>query len=149
VNERVTNALREAGSKEVLAPRTTPARRGRVLIIDDEPAMGHSLRRFLEPEYDVIVVVDARDALPRIEAGEVFDIVFCDLMMTGMTGMDFFEALRKTKPDLARKVVFLTGGAFTPKLEDFLDATTNAVLTKPVEPLALRHIVAEYVGRAA
>jgi PAS domain S-box-containing protein len=120
--------------------------RGRVLIIDDEPAIGRVMCRVLQKEHDVFVLTDARDALPRIAAGERFNVVLCDLMMPGITGMDFFDALRESAPEVARRVVFVTGGAFTVRAEEFLRVTTNATVAKPVDPTALRRIVADYVG---
>jgi PAS domain S-box-containing protein len=100
------------------APPPVPVRRGRVLVIDDEPAIGRVIGRVLEREHEVSVLTDARDALSRIAAGEVFDVVFCDLMMPGMTGREFFEALRGSNPELAQRVVFVTGGAFTGSMEE-------------------------------
>lgn len=123
-----------------------PARRGRVLVIDDEPAIGRVVTRVLQSQHDVVIVTDAREALPRIAAGEVFDVVFCDLMMPGMTGMDFFEVLRESNPELARRVVFITGGTFTARAAEFLNKTSNATLPKPFDPLSLKRIVADYIG---
>jgi signal transduction histidine kinase/CheY-like chemotaxis protein len=123
-----------------------PPRRARVLIIDDEPAIGRAIRRTLERDHDVVVLDDARAALARIGASEAFDVIFCDLMMPGMTGIDFYEALRATSPELARRVIFLTGGAFTPKTAAFLDSTSNAILNKPAEAEAIRRLVADYVS---
>ncbi len=132
--------------RKVPIAQPVAARRGRVLVIDDEPAIGRVVSRVLQNEHDVIVVADAREALPRIAAGEVFDVVFCDLMMPGMTGMDFFEVLRESNPDLARRVVFVTGGAFTARTTEFLEKTSNASLSKPFDPIAIRRIVADYLG---
>ena len=55
-------------------------------MIDDEVAIGRVMSRVLQSEHDIFVVTDAHEAMPRIAAGEGFDIVFCDLMMPGMTG---------------------------------------------------------------
>jgi CheY-like chemotaxis protein len=125
-----------------------PVRRGRVLVIDDEPAIGRVIGRVLEREHEVSVLTDARDALSRIAAGEVFDVVFCDLMMPGMTGREFFEALRGSNPELAQRVVFVTGGAFTGSMEEFLRTTGNTSISKPFDPEALRRIAADYLDRA-
>jgi PAS domain S-box-containing protein len=135
-------------STKVPLGQPASVRRGRVLVIDDEPAIGRVIGRVLQGEHDVFVVTDAREVLPRIAAGEVFDIVFCDLMMPGMTGMDFFGALVQSNPELARRIVFVTGGAFTARTEEFLRTTSNAMMEKPFDPGALRRIVADYVGRA-
>src|SRR5262245_41481879 len=46
-----------------------PLRRGKVLVIDDEPMVARSLGRVLEPEHDVTIVLDAGDAHRRVLAG--------------------------------------------------------------------------------
>lgn len=137
---------KQRDSKKVPIAQPASIRRGRVLVIDDEPAIGRVVGRVLQSEHDVFVLTDAREALPRIAGGEVFDIVFCDLMMPGMTGMDFYEALRQSNPELARRIVFVTGGAFAPRAEEFLRTTSNPTMAKPFDPGALRRIVADYVG---
>jgi CheY-like chemotaxis protein len=68
--------------------------------------------------------------------------------MPEMTGMEFFDALRESALEVARRVVFVTGGALTVRTETFLGATNNATVTKPVDAVALRRIVAEHVRRA-
>lgn len=92
-----------------------------------------------------MLVIDDEPAIGRV-AGESFDVGFCDLMMPGMTGMDSFEALLERNPALARRVVFVTGGAFTPRTTEFLRQTSNGTLSKPFDAVALKRIVADYLG---
>jgi CheY-like chemotaxis protein len=132
-----------AKSAHSLAP-AAPGR-GRILAIDDEPAIGRAMSRLLGRGHDVFVVTDARVALERIANGESFDVILCDLMMPTMTGMDLHEALREVRPDLAQRVVFVTGGTFTARQEEFLRTVPNPTLTKPVDPTTLRRVVADYV----
>jgi len=123
----------------------TSVRRGRVLLIDDEEAVGRVMTRVLQREHDVSSVTDAREALTLIAAGEDFDVVFCDIMMPGMTGIAFFESLEKSNPELARRIVFVTGGAFTQSTTEFLDRTSNLTVSKPFDAVALKRIVADYI----
>jgi two-component system cell cycle sensor histidine kinase/response regulator CckA len=116
------------------APR---ARRLRVLVIDDEPKVGVSLRRMLR-DWDVLVIEDGRDALTLLARDRSFDAVLCDLMMPHLTGMDLFEEIRGVDADLARRFVFMTGGAFTPKARAFVADVTNTTLEKPFEK---RHVL--------
>lgn len=137
---------RHRESTKFVVEQPAAVRRGRILVIDDEPAIGRVVSRVLQSEHDVLVLTDAREALSRIAAGELFDVVFCDLMMPGMTGMDFFEVLRTRNLELTRKVVFVTGGAFTQRTTEFLNQTSNATLSKPFDAVALRRIIADYMG---
>ena len=129
---------------EALPPPKNPTpnqqRRGRVLVIDDEPRIGAAVRRTLIL-HEVVVMQRARDALTAIAAGDSFDLVLCDLMMPEMSGMDFFAELSREYPELARRVIFLTGGAFTPRAQTFLAEVPNARMDKPFDPKQLRALV--------
>ena len=126
--------------------RDLQGRRGRILCVDDEPALGLALKRVLVPEHDVEVMTSARDALDLVKSGERFDVLLCDLMMPTMTGMDLHRELSILDPDLARKMVFLSGGAFTARAREFLDAVPNARLEKPVGIDALRAAIDEMLA---
>lgn len=114
----------------------------RVLIVDDEPLVLKALGRILS-QHQVTQARSVEEALARVDAGESFDVVLCDLMMPERTGMDFYEALREKAPALVQRVVFLTGGAFTERAERFLKSITNPQLMKPVDAAVLREVVRE------
>ncbi|HET6437628.1 MAG TPA: ATP-binding protein [Anaeromyxobacter sp.] len=124
-------------------PRGYPHRR-RVLVVDDELVVGKSLRRLL-PEHEVIVVTSAAEALSLLEHDAALDVLLCDLMMPEVSGIELFRELEARFPELARRVVFITGGAFTPEASAFLRAAGNPVLEKPFDLRRLRALVA---GRA-
>jgi CheY-like chemotaxis protein len=62
-------------------------------------------------------------------------------MMPGMTGMDLYQELNRMAPDQAKRVVFMTGGAFTPRALSFLQEVPNLKLSKPLDVRALRTLV--------
>jgi two-component system cell cycle sensor histidine kinase/response regulator CckA len=109
-----------------------PGRRHRVLVVDDEEAVGEGLRMLLEQEYSVELAPGGRKALEMLSR-EAFDVVLCDLMMPGMSGIELFHAVKATHPGLERKIVFMTGGAFTPEAETFLDEVVNGRVEKPFD----------------
>jgi CheY-like chemotaxis protein len=117
-------------------------RRGRILAVDDEPQMGRLLQGVLKG-HEVVTVSSAVDALATLRSGERFDIIFCDLTMPQMTGMEFYETLESELPEVAKRIVFLTGGGFTPKARTFLEQVKNQRVYKPFEVDALRAMVAE------
>jgi PAS domain S-box-containing protein len=125
-----------------------PGRRGRVLCIDDDQAVLRTVTRVLGERHEVVTDLRAHDALSRIAHGEGFDIIFCDLMMPEMTGVDFYHTIRTANPALAERIVFLTGGAFTKTAAAFLETCANLVVLKPFKVLALRKVVADYVASA-
>lgn len=120
---------------------TRAARRARILVVDDEPIVASVIRRALLKEHDVVTAVAAAEALDRIRAGESFEVILCDLMMPQMTGMELHAELRNVDPGYADRMIFLTGGAFTPAARAFLDEVPNQRVEKPFDVQHLRALV--------
>jgi len=131
-------ATTDSTSVEQAGPAPTSSRRGRILVIDDEPAIGKSMTFLLAPEHDVVALTRAAEALARIEAGEHFDVVLCDLMMPEMSGVDFYSSLVQRAPRYIERIVFLTGGAFTASTRAFLESVQAPRLAKPFDGDELR-----------
>ncbi len=129
-------------------PARTTSQRARVLVVDDEIAIGKAIRRILVSDHDVTLESDARVALDRL-LHETFDVVFCDLMMPNMSGMDFFDALAQRSPEQAARVVFLTGGAFSPGSAEFLRESQNVCLLKPFSREAVSAVVRNMIAPPA
>jgi PAS domain S-box-containing protein len=124
----------------------TPAVRwGRVLVVDDDAMVGKVLRRILGTDHDVTVVPDGKDALDLLISGKSFDVIICDLMMPSMTGMELHEELSRASPEIVDRMVFVTGGAFTPAARAFLDTVPNQRFEKPFAPQNLRALVRGFV----
>jgi PAS domain S-box-containing protein len=120
-------------------------RRGRVLIVDDEPAITQHLVEILGDDHDAVAVNAAADALARIEAGERFDVILCDLMMPHMTGMELHAALERVVPEQAARLVAMTAGAFSPQARAFL-ATGRRSVDKPFDFVQLEAVIAQMIG---
>jgi len=125
-------------------PANAPGHQANVLVIEDEPALGRVLSRLLAP-HRVTVVTRAREALTRIGNGDRFDVILCDLMMPEMTGMDFHRELTAAHPDIADRVVFMSGGAFTQGAKDFLERVPNRRIDKPIDVGSLRRLIEDTV----
>jgi PAS domain S-box-containing protein len=123
------------------AAPASDARRGRVLIIDDEPRLAHSMRLLLEPSHDVVTTTRGSEALALVSEGQHFDVVLCDLQMPETSGMDVYAQLRARAPQVAERLVFLSGGAYTPAAREFVRSVPNRVLEKPVRPETLLAVV--------
>ncbi len=124
-----------------------PARGGKLLVVDDEPMILGALRRSLSTEYNVTCVGDGRKALERLRAGERYELILCDLMMPEMTGMDLFAELEKLAPEQAARMVFVSGGAFTPRAREFLERIPNARVEKPIDLQNLRLLLRNLSSR--
>jgi len=112
----------------------------RILVIDDEPLVCEGIKRALR-NHEVTATSSGRDAVRLCESGE-FDLVLCDVMMPDVSGMDVFSQVRRTRPELARRFVFMTGGAFTPSAREFLESVENEQIYKPFSLREIRSLVA-------
>jgi PAS domain S-box-containing protein len=118
------------------------ARRGRVLVVDDDERSALAVSRALSLEHDVALSHGADEALARIaDDGHRFDVIICDMMMPVKTGVEFFTDLAERVPEQEKRILFLTGGAFTVKAREFLDHVPNPRLEKPFDMLTLRAMV--------
>jgi CheY-like chemotaxis protein len=132
----------EPAEEPRLTPRAAAPGRRRVLVIDDEPTMGRAIERVLGGEHDVEVITSAPDAARRLEAGERWDLILCDLVMPEMTGMEIAARLAAHAPDALPHVVFMTGGAYTDGSRAFLASGDHRWLEKPITPETLRSLAA-------
>jgi CheY-like chemotaxis protein len=123
--------------ESVTSSRSRPAR---VLVVDDDQLVSRALARALS-DCDVAVASDARDALARIERGEKFDVIVCDLMMPGMTGMDLYDAMRTVAPSEVERMIFLSGGAVTTRAREFAATVPNLLMEKPFDIQRLRDAI--------
>jgi signal transduction histidine kinase/CheY-like chemotaxis protein len=128
----VAAPLPPAASEPTPRPSPTPSSsRGQILIVDDEPQFGHTLRMLLGLSHEATYTPSAREALRWIQEGRRYDAILCDLMMAEVTGRQFYEELCQHAPELTRRVIFMTGGAYTPSSVDFVSRMSNPLLTKP------------------
>lgn len=118
----------------------TSRKRPAVLVIDDEPIMCDLTAALLGDLYEVASFTDARAALASIIEGS-FDVILCDLMMPGLNGIDLYERIEAARPELAQRVVFMTGGAFTERARDFLATTRRPQVRKPFRREELTDVI--------
>lgn len=150
VGTRFDVVLPRSGDPEApeIAKVTSIAASGpvRILVIDDEPMVVRVLVRLLEPRL-AVGVTSASAALTRLEAGEDYDVLLCDLVMPGMTGMELYAELCRSRPELAERCLFMSGGAFTPEARDFVEAPHRKCLDKPIDAAILQVAVDQIVAR--
>jgi CheY-like chemotaxis protein len=126
---------------KVIRAVETGKKRGRILAVDDEQLVLNALKRTLGSEHDVTLFTRPQAALEWLEQGQTADIILCDLMMPEMTGMEFHAELSRRMPEQAGRIIFVTGGAFTPGARDFLGRIGNLRVEKPFDAKALRQLV--------
>ncbi|MGZ3419922.1 MAG: PAS domain-containing hybrid sensor histidine kinase/response regulator [Polyangiales bacterium] len=145
---RLRTAPEREGEVEAEVRRDAPPesatilRRLRAIVIDDEVRVAAAIRRLLEGDHDVDIETDARRALERLLRTD-YDVVLCDLMMPGLSGMDLYGELVRSAPNVAARIVFVTGGASTPAAQQFLAKMANPCLEKPIDRKQLDRLLRE------
>jgi CheY-like chemotaxis protein len=121
--------------------------RGKVLIVDDEPAIRNILARILSNKgLQTQTVSSGKAALAMLhETG--FDLLVADLKMSGLSGMDLYQTLRKKRPDMADKTVFITGDTMTEETNEFLSSSGRPYLAKPFTPMEFLEIIEHALER--
>jgi len=122
-------------------PSVAPARCGRVLVVDDEAAVGRTIQRLLGDRHEVVVVIGGKEGIDLLESGEDFDVILCDMSMPEVTGIEVFTRASARRPELADRFVFMTGGSFNARTRDFFETSTNQRIDKPFDLAALRDVV--------
>jgi PAS domain S-box-containing protein len=121
--------------------RAQPWRRGRILVVDDEPDIGQLLADILARDgHSVERALSGRDALARLGDGAV-DLIISDLRMPDMDGPALYRALTSQRPELARRMVFVTGDTLAADLTGFLSEIGARVIEKPLDPQDISHKV--------
>ena len=141
-------AVAEPSVSEVATTSPHSALRGRVLVVDDEPQLRVVMARILGREHEVVAVASGRAAQSVLATDRAFDVIVCDVMMPEMTGVELHAWLLGEDAALAARLVFVSGGAFTPHASRYLAAVPNRTVAKPIDATQMRAVVAEFVAAA-
>ncbi|HEY2377470.1 MAG TPA: PAS domain S-box protein [Gemmatimonadaceae bacterium] len=105
----------------------------RILIADDEAPIREALSRFLEKSGHAVVAVDSGGGALAAAREQTFDAILLDMRMPDISGKNVFERWASERPELARRVVFLTGDIVSADLQQFLAGTGQPFLAKPFD----------------
>jgi len=89
--------------------------------------------RLLRRDHEVVAAESGSEAQAILLRDPPFDLILCDLMMPKLSGMELHAWLVGVDPALAARLVFVTGGAFTPGASTYLDSVPNLRMEKPFE----------------
>ncbi len=142
--------LPRAGSEVREEPRDSAATEGlRVLVIDDEEPLRGVIDRILGRAGHRAVLADSGKAALRILARDAeFDVVVCDLMMPGISGVAVLEYIEENHPHLLPRTMLLTGGALTDQTADAIERHSSRVVHKPIGPVQLMSAINKIVDQA-
>jgi signal transduction histidine kinase/CheY-like chemotaxis protein len=124
-----------------------PPQRVDVLVLDDEQAIAELLGEMLRLlGYRSTVCYNPEEALELLRQHE-FAVVLSDFRMPQMDGRKFFHAAAEKRPEMAHRIVFLTGDTVSEDTQAFLDSTGNPYLSKPFHMAKVGETVAQVLGR--
>jgi DNA-binding NtrC family response regulator len=123
----------------------------RVLVIDDDRAVGGAIKIWLEIEgADVTYLADGNSGIEAIKAGD-FDLLLIDIFMPGINGLDAIKAVHALKPLLP--IIAMSGLICRPGVTptpDIVDLATRSgavwTLQKPFRPDDLRQAIETCLG---
>src|SRR3954466_3656978 len=114
-------------------PQAAVARNLHILVADDEAAIRLALSRFLEKAGHTVVSVDSGSKALEAASHAMFDTIFLDIRMPDISGQTVFRQWQSKRPDLAERVVFLTGDIVSEDLFQFLTGTGRPFVAKPFD----------------
>src|SRR5258705_13282098 len=91
----------ESVAKLRAGPSVKPGRSGRVLVVDDEVAVGRTIQRLLGDRHDVVALASGSEAIELLRSGADFDVILCDMSMPEVTGIDVYVRATEIRAELA------------------------------------------------
>ena len=103
----------------------------RALVIDDEQLLLDLLAHLLSQSgFDVDRAIDSAEAAGKLKE-ETYDVIFLDMKMPVMDGRAFYLKIREWFPEMAKRVIFITGDLASQDTLRFIEGTGNLHLEKP------------------
>jgi DNA-binding response OmpR family regulator len=119
-----------------------------ILLVDDDEALADTLKLLLESHNFIVTTAhNGADALRELLAFD-FDVIICDMLMPKMAGDMFYLAVQRTKPEMTRRFLFVTGHADNPKVDAFLKSIDGLVIFKPVLTEELVRMISFVIKRS-
>ena len=114
------------GSSQLVSLKTK-----HLMVVDDEPDIRDLLARTLELErYTVDLAENGQEAWRKLQ-GRPYDCIIMDLKMSGMSGSELYHLMEESLPELAQKVIFMTGDTMSPNTSAFISSVDNHTMSKP------------------
>ena len=125
------------------SPAASPG--GTILVLDDEKALAEMLGEMLGLlGYTPTVSNSPYHALELLNQQD-FDLVISDFRMPGINGRQFYDLATQRHPDLARRILFLTGDVVNEQTQAFLTSIGNPHIAKPFNLTSVKRVVEECI----
>ena len=144
--ERNASSVAGAGRRD--AARVRPSRPGSILLVEDNEINQKVALNLLHRDGHAVTIADTGSKAVALAASNRFDVVLMDIQLPEMDGLEATRAIRAL-PERERAevpIVALTANAMPGDPRRFLDAGMLEVLTKPIDPDRLAHVIARAMG---
>jgi len=138
-SETEASSNRTAVSPPIKASKRTAS----IMVVDDEEHICQLVSRVIEQmHHKAESFNDPTQALLKLES-DSYDLILLDISMPGMSGLEFYSRIIAKRPELADRVIFMTGDMAAPGLEARLKQTDLMYIVKPFQPAALEQFLSK------
>jgi CheY-like chemotaxis protein len=128
-------------------PGSGSARVKRILVVDDEARLAGLISEILESDgHQVDTAVNGLAALAQVERTH-YDLILSDLRMPELDGPGLYRELERRRPELLKRIAFVTGSAQSAGMEQFLAQVGAPILYKPFRMQDLLNLASELLSR--
>jgi PAS domain S-box-containing protein len=143
-----------AGVKDASRPAPAPQAQStaaisgqRALVADDEAAVRTLLQRLLTRRgFAVDLASDGRLAAQMLERSQ-YDVILCDVQMPNLSGLALYELLKRQRPDVLDRFVFISGDILNAQLHSLTDSSNVPLLSKPFGAAKLDAVLEQVIAR--
>jgi len=122
--------------------------RARILVIEDEPSVTAFLRATLERRgYEVVSSRTGAEGLKLLASGEFRGVISDFRTPGGVTGADVHDWLTRNRPDLAGRIIFITGDTASAETIALLAHSGTPCVEKPFRVHQLMDAVEKTIGK--
>ena len=120
-----------------------------VVFIDDERFLLNAFRRAFSKTAQVKVAQGGEEAITLLQETPEVSVVFCDLLMPRISGMEVYQWICDHRPELIERFVILTAGANDDKYKEFLQTTQVPVIHKPFTVHEVQELINKFARRTS
>lgn len=133
-------------NKEVIINTNNDYSKYKALLVDDSKANTRLTKKILEnKKLNVEIISSGEECVRKIKSEEKIDIIFMDIMMPEMDGVETLKVLRDLEGYQLPPIVALTANALSGMKEEYLKEGFDEYISKPVEQKEIERILNKYL----